>query len=88
MELLQISVHEKSSLNDDSDSDEDIESDEMYILQYRCLLTATYKHLSTFNMVAGLQFKLVRQKHEIVLFLLHIASITSSWKYDYIEIYD
>ena len=26
------------------------------------------KHLNTFNMVAGLEFKLVRQKHEIVLF--------------------
>ena len=47
------------------------------------------KHLNTFNMVVGLEFKLVRQKHEIVLFfLLHIASITSSWRYDYIEIND
>ena len=26
------------------------------------------KHLNTFNMVVGLEFKLVRQKHEIVLF--------------------
>ena len=75
MALLQINVHEKSSLNDDNDSDEDIESDEIYILQYRYLLTAT----STFNMVAGLEFKLVRQKHEIVnCFILHIASIASS----------
>ena len=39
--LLKISVHEKSLLDDDSDSDDDIESDEIYILQYRCLLTAT-----------------------------------------------
>ena len=48
------------------------------------------KHINTFNMIAGLEFKLVWQKHEIVLFffLLHIASITSSWKYDYIEIND
>ena len=41
MALLQISVHEKRLLDDDSDSDEDIESDEICILQYRCLLTAT-----------------------------------------------
>ena len=40
MALLQINVHEKSSLDDDSDSDEDIESDEIYILQYRCLFVA------------------------------------------------
>ena len=46
------------------------------------------KNLNTFNMVAGLEFKLVLQNHEIVMFLLYIASITSSWKYDYIDIND
>ena len=32
MALLQVRMHEKSSLDDDSDSDKDIESDEIYIL--------------------------------------------------------
>ena len=32
MALLQISVHGKSSFDDDSDSDKDIKSDEIYIL--------------------------------------------------------
>ena len=82
MALLQISVQEKGSLDDDSGSNEDIVNNEIYhdfaiSISFNC-----NKRLNTFNMVAGLEFKLVRQKHEIVLFFItysDIASITSSW---------
>ena len=66
--LLQIIVHEKSSLDDDSDSYDDIESDQWNLYFAISMSFNCNKHLNTFTMVVGLDFKLLRQKHEIVLF--------------------
>ena len=39
------------------------------------------KHLNTFNMIAGIEFELVRQKHEIVLFF-----IAYWFNYEFLEV--
>ena len=81
MALLQISVHEKSSLDDDTVIDEDIKNDEIYISFAISMSFNCNKHLNTCNMLAGLEFKLLRQKHEIVLFF-----IAYCFNYDFLEV--